>query len=103
MEYDGCMASLHIRIDAKLKQKVQRILQQMGLDMSSAVTMYLQHIVLNEELPFTPSAHPEEPVRPLSPAIEKQWMEWEEKAMREGKIFNSAEDLFTSWKAFAQS
>ena len=60
--YAGSMASIHVRIDDKLKKNAQKILRRIGLDLSGAFTLYLQHIILNEKLPFTPSAKAEEPI-----------------------------------------
>ena len=87
------MASIHVRTGDVLKKRVQKVLRGMGLDVSGVVNMCFQYIVLNERLPFTPSAHPEEVVKPLSPKLEKKWMEWEEAALREGKFYTSAEEM----------
>lgn len=47
------MATINIRIDEKEKQQAQEVLDQMGLDMSTAVKMYLRQIVNIQGLPFT--------------------------------------------------
>lgn len=46
------MATLHVRIDEKMKMKVQKILEDMGLDMSTAVNIYFYQIAMQQALPF---------------------------------------------------
>ncbi len=43
---------LQVRIDAKKKKEAQRIFKEMGLDMSSGIKMFLQHVVNTETIPF---------------------------------------------------
>ncbi len=47
------MNTLQIRIDEKIKTKAQKILQKMGLDMSSAIKLYLNQIIQEEAIPFS--------------------------------------------------
>ena len=42
-----------IRIDSKVKEQAVAILNNLGLDMSSAVNIFLRQIVLRGGLPFT--------------------------------------------------
>ena len=46
------MTTIQIRIDETTKDSVKRILDELGLDMSTAIKMYLKQIVLNEGLPL---------------------------------------------------
>lgn len=46
------MTTIQVRIDEKTKDSVKRILDELGLDMSTAIKMYLKQIVLNEGLPL---------------------------------------------------
>lgn len=46
------MPTIQIRIDKETKNSVRRILDELGLDMSTAIKMYLRQIVLNEGLPL---------------------------------------------------
>lgn len=46
------MATIQIRIEEKLKKSVQKILKELGLDMSSAIKLYLNQIVIRKGLPF---------------------------------------------------
>ena len=46
------MTTIQIRIDDGTKTSVKRILDELGIDMSTAIKMYLKQIVLNEGLPL---------------------------------------------------
>lgn len=87
------MASIHVRIDDKLKRDVQKILRKIGLDVSSAVKLYLHQIVLNEEIPLRPCAHPVCMGGRLPPELDKKLWEEEQEALKEGKTYASAEEL----------
>lgn len=47
------MATINIRIDKDEKKKAQEVLENMGLDLSTAVKMYLKQVVNTESLCFT--------------------------------------------------
>lgn len=51
---------LQVRIDADLKSEVSSILEAMGIDHSTAVTMFYKNIQMNRRLPFTPEIPTEE-------------------------------------------
>ncbi len=46
------MANLQIRIDEKLKNDSKIILESMGLDLSSAVKIFLMQVVIHKSIPF---------------------------------------------------
>ncbi len=46
------MTTINIRIDEKLKKKASKTFADMGLDMSSAVKMFLSQTVLDQKIPF---------------------------------------------------
>ncbi len=52
------MANLQLRIDDDLKTQASIVLDQMGLDLTTAVRMYLKEIVRSNHLPFVPTADP---------------------------------------------
>jgi len=43
---------LQIRIDSKIKKETKTILDQLGLDMSSAVKMFFKQIINAKNIPF---------------------------------------------------
>ena len=47
---------VQVRISKGLKDSATQTLSRMGLDMTSAINLYLQQIVNRQELPFTPTA-----------------------------------------------
>lgn len=46
------MPTIQIRIDNKTKQQATKIFDALGIDMSSAVRMYLHQVTLRKGLPF---------------------------------------------------
>lgn len=49
------MTTLNIRIDEKLKNNAADVLQHMGLDLSSAIKMFLNQVVVKKGIPFSPT------------------------------------------------
>jgi len=47
------MSFLQIRIDPQQKKEAQRVLEDIGLTLSSAVKIFLQRVVTKKELPFS--------------------------------------------------
>ena len=45
---------LSLRIDSELKSEVEDILKQLGIPMTTAITMYFNQIKMYNGLPFTP-------------------------------------------------
>ena len=48
------MTTIQIRVDAKMKKASQKIIREMGIDMSSAIKMYLRQIIVRKGIPFIP-------------------------------------------------
>ncbi len=46
------MTTIQIRTDEKTKKAVQKILKKLGLDLSTAINMYLAQIVKYQGIPF---------------------------------------------------
>ena len=51
-------ANLSIRVDAKLKKDVESCLEDMGMNMSTAINIYLKQIVKQRAIPFRVTASP---------------------------------------------
>ncbi len=47
------ITNLNIRIDRKTKESAETIFDEMGLNMTSAITMFLRQTVRDRRLPFT--------------------------------------------------
>ena len=52
------MPNVQIRVDENLRTRAQAVAQGMGLDLSTAVRMFLTQMVRENGLPFRPSADP---------------------------------------------
>lgn len=51
-------ANLSVRVDAELKKDVEVCLDEMGMNMSTAINMYLKQIVKRRAIPFVITANP---------------------------------------------
>ena len=49
---------LHIRIDTDSKKQAQQIFSEMGLDITTAINMFIKQVIRSREFPFLPSADP---------------------------------------------
>lgn len=45
-------ARIHISVDEGLKQNTQRLFSEMGMDMTTAITMFLKTVEREERIPF---------------------------------------------------
>lgn len=52
------MAKFTMNIDPQLKADAAELFDKMGLNMTTAVTMFLKQSVRNGQLPFQPSSYP---------------------------------------------
>ena len=50
--------NLQIRLDNNLRNEAQGILNDMGMDVSTAVRIFLKQVVIERGLPFRPSLDP---------------------------------------------
>lgn len=46
------MAHIHVRVKDDLKQKAKEVLDEIGMDMSTAINLYLKQIVITKGIPF---------------------------------------------------
>ena len=61
-------ARLNIRIDPELKNAAQIVANDMGIDLTAAVTMFLTQMVKERALPFQPTSWPVETLQALKEA-----------------------------------
>ena len=52
------MTTLNVRIEEKTKAQASKTLARLGLDMSSAVKLFLNQVVKEDGLPFLPTNNP---------------------------------------------
>ena len=82
------MTTVQVRTDDDLKAEVQKVLRELGLDMSSAINMYFRQIVLKQGIPF-----PLRTVNGFTPEQEAQMIRETEEALKYGKSYDSVEEL----------
>ncbi len=46
------MAHIQVRIDEKTKKEAMKLFDEMGLDVSKAVNLYLAEVIRTESIPF---------------------------------------------------
>ena len=54
------VSRLNIRIDRELKEQAKEVYKDMGMDLTTAVTVFLKQSVREQRLPFQPSREPVE-------------------------------------------
>lgn len=87
------MTTINIRADEGLKRNSSEILEEMGLDMSGAITLFLQQVVITKSIPFSIKT-----ANGFSPAEEAKLLRERKKMMEDikkgkAKLYSSAEDL----------
>ena len=82
--------TIQIRIDKKTKQAAKKTLDLMGLDMSSAVKMFLTNVVNSQSIPLdlkTPNG--------FTLAQEQAMIRETEEAKKNGKRYDNLDELFS--------
>ena len=81
---------LQIRIDTHLKEDVSKIFEELGIDISSAVRMFLKRVVLENGIPFrmTIPKYPYKAERGLRALLQLQ-----EEAQKNGTSNMSLEEI----------
>ena len=82
-------SSMHIRVEPKVKAEAERILNNLGMNSTEAINIYLRQIILNSGIPF-------EIKKPKYNRKTLKAMKEAEKIMKhpeKAKKFNSVEEL----------
>lgn len=82
-----------MRIDAKTKRDAQRVLERLGLDLSSAVKIFLRKVATTRSIPFEVRTE-----NGFTPAQEREMLRETAWARKYGKRFDSIEDMMKSLK-----
>ena len=83
------MSTIQVRTDGTLKKQAQNVLKKIGLDMSSAINVYLRQIVLTGSIPF-----PIRTVNGFTPAQERRLLRESREALKYGKRYDSVDEMF---------
>lgn len=81
------MTNITIRIDEKLKKEAKNTLEKQGLDMSTAIKMFFSQVIIEKGLPFLPTHNLE--------LLKRRWDAQTKDALENGKVYSSAEELFS--------
>lgn len=80
------MSTLSIRIEEKTKREASETLEALGLDLSTAVKMFLKQVVIEQGIPFKPTRIPQQ--------IREEWDKEVIHSLKHGKRYSNASDLF---------
>jgi len=83
------MTNLNVRVEEKTKREARKALADVGLDMSSAVNIFLKQVIAEKGLPFTPSATKRDPKK-----IRAEWDREVTWALKHGKRYTDTGELF---------
>jgi DNA-damage-inducible protein J len=81
------MTTLNIRIEQNIKTKANKTLSALGLDMSTAVKMFLNQVITENGLPFTPTKNPAK--------IRARWDKEVAQALKTGKTYKSGKEVLS--------
>ncbi len=87
-------ATIQIRIDAKTKRAAQKTLEEIGLDLSSAVKLFLRNVVLRQAIPLDLRT-----ANGFTVAEEREMLREMEEALRFGKSYKTAKELHDAIEA----
>ena len=79
------MATLNVRVEEKTKREARKALADIGLDMSSAVNVFLKQVVVEKGLPFTPTKNAKK--------LRAQWDKEVADALKSGKVYDARDAL----------
>lgn len=54
---------IHIKIDGDIKDEAEKLFAELGLSMTTAITLFLKQSVRDQELPFQPSLESKESIQ----------------------------------------
>ncbi len=79
------MTTLNIRIEENIKAKANKTLSSLGLDMSSAVKLFLHQVIKEDGLPFTPTNN--------KAVLRERWDRQTAQAIKTGKVYKTGKEV----------
>ena len=79
------MTQINVRIEEKTKKAASKALAGIGLDMSSAVNIFLKQVIAEQGLPFTPTKNAKK--------ILQKWDREVAEALKRGKVYSARDAL----------
>ena len=86
------MASITVRVDEDTKEQAARILEGLGLDLSSAARAFFRQVVLKRGLPFDVVY----PVEALTPEAEARFVQAEQRLAAQTDGYSTPDTFFDS-------
>lgn len=80
---------INVRVDEEIKKQSSETLNKIGLDMSTAINIFLRQVIAEKELPFIPSENAKK--------IRARWDRQAKEAMKK-KGYKTAEELHRNIK-----
>ena len=80
--------TLQVRIDKGTKDKAKKTLENLGLDISSGIKLFLEQVITTQSIPFIPTT-----TEGLKLRYEKTYLKEVADAKKSGKSFKSIEEL----------
>ena len=77
---------VNVRTDAATKRKAKRVFEQMGIDLSTGVNMFLARVAQDKALPFTPRT-----INGFTPEFEARILREMKHAEKYGKHYTARE------------
>jgi DNA-damage-inducible protein J len=82
-------STIQIRVDTKTKEAARKTLDELGLDMSSAVKLFLHNVVITQSLPLNLRT-----ANGFTVAQEREMIADTEDAKKNGKRYDNLKELF---------
>lgn len=79
------MAMISVRIDDNLKKETEEVCSELGLNMTTAVTIFLKKLCREQRIPFEVSMYNEKTIQTIENALN---------GVNLSKEFSSVDDLF---------
>jgi DNA-damage-inducible protein J len=88
--------SIALRLDTDLKERASSITEALGMDLTTAIRLYLTQLVFHKGIPFPITLDKQESI-PNEETIES--LKWTENYIKSGKkkSFKTTKDLYKSW------
>ena len=80
--------TLQVRTSKQRKEKARKVFEQVGLDLSSGVNLYLEQVVTTQSVPFVPVT-----IKGLELRLRKIYRKEIEETLRSGKGYKTAQEM----------
>lgn len=82
--------TLNVRIDKNIKKQAQKVVEELGLDLSSAVKLFLNKVVMTKSIPFELRT-----VNGYTPEYEARLLKEVKNMNKNGKRYTNVEDAIS--------